>query len=154
MSSSTLCASASVALAALVGFAALPHVSSGQGANDKEDRIQPGDRLKIHATNTLPDAPIQGVLRVEPSGRIALGAAYGRLQIKGLTLEEAEVAIQKPLQRYLRNPSDSVNRYDPLPTARDFQREGAMKRRIDELEKEVRTLRAQLDDLRKKGRSN
>src|SRR6266545_1202256 len=145
MSSSTLCASASVALAALVGFAALPHVSSGQGANDKEDRIQPGDRLKIHATNTLPDAPIQGVLRVEPSGRIALGAAYGRLQIKGLTLEEAEVAIQ----RYLRNPSVSVTRYDPLPTARDFQREGAMKRRIDELEKEVRTLRAQLDDLRK-----
>src|SRR5262249_38502403 len=132
------CASAGVTLAALVAFAALPCASRGQGATDKEDRIQPGDRLNIHATNTLPGGPIQGVFRVEPSGKVALGPHYGRLQIKGQTLEEAEAAIHKHLQHFLREPAVSVTRYDPLPTARDLQREGAMKRRIEEeLEKRV-----------------
>jgi protein involved in polysaccharide export with SLBB domain len=70
--------------------------------------IKPGDLLFIDAIGTLINQPIQEVCFVEPAGTIALGPAYGRVKIEGLTLEEAERAIKKKLQAVLFNPEVSV----------------------------------------------
>ncbi len=113
-------------------------------APDKADRIRPGDLLKVDVANTLPQEPISGVFQVEPSGKVALGPNYGRVDIKGLTLEEAEAAINKHLADVLRNPRSSVTR--PLPEAPNKE----LERRVQQLENEVRQLRSLVEELRKK----
>ena len=54
------------------------------------------------------DCPIDGEFVVEPGGTVALGPAYGRAQVVGLTEEEAEVAIWKKLAEVLNKPDVSV----------------------------------------------
>jgi hypothetical protein len=115
---------------------------------EKPDLIQPGDRLHIHATPALPENPIRGVFRVERSGKVALGPDYGRVEVKGLTLEEAEVAIQKHLARIIKGPAVSVTRYDPLPSASEL----ALEERVRRLERELHALRNEVEELRKKPR--
>jgi len=112
---------------------------------DEPDRIKPGQRLTIRVTGTLPDAPIDAIFLVEASGKVALGVDYGRVDLKGLTLEEAETLIQQHLKSYLKNPTVLVARYVPL-TDEDLQR------RIQQLEKDVRQLRTAVDVLRGKRR--
>jgi RNA polymerase sigma factor (sigma-70 family) len=112
-------------------------------APDKADRIRPGDLLKIEVWGTVPDASIKGVFQVEASGKVALGSPYGRVQIKGLTLEEAEAAINKHLATLLRNPAASVTR--PVPEAPNRE----LERRVGQMEKEVRELRSLVEELRK-----
>ncbi len=63
--------------------------------------IQPLDLLTIRVLGTLIDQPIDGLYLVEPSGQVTLGPAYGRVELKGLTLETAEAAIQKQLAKTL-----------------------------------------------------
>jgi len=96
-------------------------------------------------TGTRPDAPIDAIFLVEASGKVALGVDYGRVDLKGLTLEEAETLIQQHLKSYLKNPTVLVARYVPL-TDEDLQR------RIQQLEKDVRQLRTAVDVLRGKRR--
>jgi hypothetical protein len=115
-------------------------------APDKADRIRPGDLLKIDVANTLPLEPINGIFRVEPSGKVALGPKYGRADVKGLTLEEAEAAIDKHLATVLREPHASVTRPVPEAPTRELER------RVGLLEKEVRDLRSLVEELRKKRR--
>ena len=67
-------------------------------------RIKPGDLLCISALGTILDQPIDGNYLVEPAGTVALGPAYGRAKVEGLTLEEAREAIQKKLQEVLAGP--------------------------------------------------
>ncbi|HEX6512111.1 MAG TPA: polysaccharide biosynthesis/export family protein, partial [Chloroflexota bacterium] len=112
----------------------------------KDDRLRPGDLLDIRVPKTyaLPDASIKGVFQVEASGKVALGPGYGRREVKGLTLEEAEEVIQKHLSRVLKDPVVSVTR--PVPAHSELER------RIQQLEMEVRTLRALVEELRKKAR--
>jgi protein involved in polysaccharide export with SLBB domain len=75
---------------------------------DTTYRIHPGALLAIHAIGTLQDQPIDDIFSVEPAGTVALGPAYGRADVKGLTLEEAEKAIQKKLQAVLTKPEVQV----------------------------------------------
>ncbi len=70
--------------------------------------ILPGDSLVIRAVGTIPDAPIDGIYTVEPAGTVDLGPAYGRVNVKGLSLVQAEPAITKQLQQILRQPEVSV----------------------------------------------
>ena len=51
--------------------------------------IHPLDVLQIRAVGTLLDQPIDGFYLVEPNGQVALGPAYGRVDVKGLTWEQA-----------------------------------------------------------------
>jgi hypothetical protein len=119
---------------------------------DKEDRIRAGDRLAISASNTLPNAPIKGIYRVEPSGKVALGAAYGRVVVAGMTPEQAEAALVRRLSELIRDPRVSVTRYDPL-TAGEGPGEGsALERRLQHLEEEVRALRVAIEKLLKQRR--
>jgi molybdenum-dependent DNA-binding transcriptional regulator ModE len=55
------------------------------------------------------DQPINAEFIVEPQGTVALGPAYGRAQVAGLTLEQAERAIQKKLEEVLNQPDVSVS---------------------------------------------
>jgi hypothetical protein len=112
----------------------------------RQDRIRPGDILNIQVGGSLPNAPIHGAFQVEPSGKVALGSPFGRVEITGLTLEEAEAAINKHLSSFLRSPAASVTR--PVPEAPNRE----LDRRVRQLEKEVRELRSLVEELRKKHR--
>jgi protein involved in polysaccharide export with SLBB domain len=70
--------------------------------------ISPGALLSINVLGALTVAPIQGTYTVEPTGTVALGPVYGRVQVKGLTFEAAEEAIQKKLKEVLQKPEVQV----------------------------------------------
>jgi hypothetical protein len=70
-------------------------------------RIGPDDLLRISA-NTPPDQPLDGEYRVAPDGAVLLGNTYGKFLLKGLTLEEAENALNKGLINMLRVPCATV----------------------------------------------
>lgn len=108
-----------------------------------KDVIEPGDRLRIRGLNTIPTDPIDAVYRVEPSGKVSLGAVYGRVQVGGQTLEDAEASICWQLGNYLRNPKVSVTRYDPLADEQVRSLEG----RVRMLEDDVRKLQAAVEKL-------
>jgi multidrug efflux pump subunit AcrA (membrane-fusion protein) len=71
-------------------------------------RIAPGDILDIWANSTLVDQPIHGPYLVEPDGQVSLGPAYGRVNLKGLTFQEAEAVVTKKLSEILRSPEVSI----------------------------------------------
>jgi RNA polymerase sigma factor (sigma-70 family) len=126
--------------------------SDAKPAEDKAkaDKIKSGDRIFIYVNPSLPDNPIRATYEVEASGKVALGPGYGRVLVADMTPEEAESAIQKFLAAILKKPEVSVSRKPPTPVA-----EGAnpqLERRVQQLEKEVRSLRSALDDLQKKPR--
>lgn len=71
------------------------------------NRIEPLDVLTVWASGTLLDQPIRGCFLVEPGGKVSLGPAYGRVDVKGLTIQEAE-AVKKHLETILRAPEVEV----------------------------------------------
>lgn len=75
--------------------------------------IRVGDRLYVHVADTLPNQPIKGVYKVEPSGKVPLGA-YGRVLVAGLTPEAAEARVREHLASIIKNPSVSLTWYDPI----------------------------------------
>jgi protein involved in polysaccharide export with SLBB domain len=70
--------------------------------------INPIDVLQVRVWGTLLDQPIDGFFLVEPAGTIPLGPAYGRVHLRGLSLEAAEMAIQKKLEPILKKPDVQV----------------------------------------------
>lgn len=112
---------------------------------EPEDRIRAGDLLTIRAVgNLIPDRPLNGVHRVEGSGKVAL-PGYGRVLIKGLTLEEAEAAIHKHMGTMIKEPP-------AISVARPIPADPALEPRVERLEKEVRELRVLIEEMRKKPR--
>ena len=93
-----------------VQVTAAGHASQWRGGRvpTASSRISPDDLLEIRVLGTMLDQPIDGNMAVEPSGTIPLGPAYGRAMVKGLTLEEAEAAIAKHLEKVLTKPDVSV----------------------------------------------
>jgi polysaccharide export outer membrane protein len=71
-------------------------------------RIESNDYLFINAVGTLPEQPINAAYLVTPGGTVDLGAAYGRVKVDNLTLEEANVAVENQLKKVLREPQVSV----------------------------------------------
>lgn len=70
------------------------------------------DALHIQVRGSLPDAPIDGVYRIEPGGTIRLGYHYGSVPVSGLTVNDAERAIARHLRDYLREPIVSATLAD------------------------------------------
>jgi HEAT repeat protein/protein involved in polysaccharide export with SLBB domain len=62
------------------------------------NRVAPYSVLKIRALGVDPAKPIDGEYLVEPSGKIDLGPAYGKVAVAGLRFEEAEIVVQKLLK--------------------------------------------------------
>jgi RNA polymerase sigma-70 factor (ECF subfamily) len=118
--------------------------------NKKADRIKPGDRIYIHVIPSLPDNPIRAMYEVDANGKVALGPGYGRVIVDDLTLEDAEAEIQLHLSEIIKNPAVTVSRTAPIPVTEGSNPQ--LERRLQQLEKEVRALRAALDELQKKPR--
>jgi protein involved in polysaccharide export with SLBB domain len=112
------------------------------------DHIKPGDRLRIEIRKGFPEANNDAVLVVEASGKIALDPVYGgRIEIDGMTLEDAEASIKKRLSTFLKNPLVQLTRADPV---KDDDRIAALEARIRVLETAVSKLSDELAGLRKK----
>ena len=63
--------------------------------------LEPFDALGIRVDNALLDSPIAAVYVVDPQGRIDLGPAYGKVAVKGMTIDEARTAINEHLAETL-----------------------------------------------------
>ena len=66
--------------------------------------IEPYDALDIVVRGTILGKPILNCFTVSSDGSVALGPEYGRVPLKGLTLEEAEKAIATKLREVLKDP--------------------------------------------------
>ena len=66
------------------------------------------DVLQIVVVGTLVDQPIAGPYMVEAEGSVNLGPAYGRVQVAGLSIDEATQAIGAHLANTLKYPDVSV----------------------------------------------
>ena len=85
-----------------------PQNASPQQASQDLSHIGPLDVLNIQAIGTLLDQPIGGFFLVEPDGRVALGPAYGRVDVNGLTMEQAEQKITQQISKIVTGPSVQV----------------------------------------------
>ena len=74
-----------------------------------------GTRFYVKVSGTLPQAPIEGVFALEPSGKLHLGLEYGRVHILGMSYEQAEKVIEDHLREMLSEPSVMVT-HPPLTT--------------------------------------
>jgi polysaccharide export outer membrane protein len=72
-------------------------------------KIAPFDGLLIRVLGALPDQPIADAFSVDPEGKVDLGPSYGRVQVVGLTIDEAQAAIQRHLSQVLEQPQVSVS---------------------------------------------
>jgi polysaccharide biosynthesis/export protein len=72
-------------------------------------KIEPFDGLLIRVLGALPDQPIADAFAVDPEGKVDLGPSYGRVQVVGLTIDEAQAAIQRHLSQVLEQPQVSVS---------------------------------------------
>jgi len=76
-------------------------------------RIRPIDILQVDVEGELPDQEINNMLFVvEPSGFLNLGAAYGKVKVKDLSIEEARDQVEAHLRRTLRDPQVSLSLYE------------------------------------------
>ena len=66
--------------------------------------VRTSDILGIQVTGTLPDAPIAGMFSVQPGGIVNLGAPYGAVKVTGMTVEQAQAAIEAHLKMHLQMP--------------------------------------------------
>ena len=102
-----------VALLALAAYARLFRTeppAAGQPSDASLDMIEPLDLLRIRASGTFLDEPIDDFYLVEPSGQVALGPAYGRVDISGLTCEQAERKITEHLKTIVAASNTDLDR--------------------------------------------
>ncbi len=71
-------------------------------------RAQVYDVLQIQVVGTLLDQPINDYYLVEAEGRVNLGAAYGKVHVAGMSLEEIKAAVTLHLKQILVDPGVSV----------------------------------------------
>jgi beta-lactamase regulating signal transducer with metallopeptidase domain/tetratricopeptide (TPR) repeat protein len=85
-----------------------PAPSPSLRGRGKYHRLAPGDVVLVRALGALPDQPLDGQFEVEEFGTLALGPAYGRVEVEGLTVLEAEAAVTKALAEVLTDPKVQV----------------------------------------------
>jgi polysaccharide export outer membrane protein len=72
-------------------------------------RIEPFDSLLVRVLGALPDQPIADAYAVDVEGKIDLGPTYGRIEVAGLTVDEAKQVIVRNLETVLQSPEVSVS---------------------------------------------
>jgi polysaccharide export outer membrane protein len=72
-------------------------------------KIETFDALLVRASGTLPESPINDAFSVDADGSINLGPAYGRVVVKGLTIDEAEDEVRRHLQQILSDVGVSIS---------------------------------------------
>jgi protein involved in polysaccharide export with SLBB domain/beta-lactamase regulating signal transducer with metallopeptidase domain len=111
--------------------------------------ISPGDLVQIQVPGALFDFPIDGNFIVEPSGTVALGPMYGRTEVKGLTVEEAERAIVKQLKKVLQDPEPDVS-VNLAGWKSDMQLGIGLEAKVAKLERDLKKARAELQTIKKR----
>ncbi len=107
------------------------------------DLIRPGNLLLFRATNVFETHPLDGLYVVESGGTVVLGPTYGgRIKIDGLTVEQAEEAIQKQIRNFATRAVVIISRVPDEPVEK-------LERRVQLLEQEVLELRAAIRELQK-----
>jgi polysaccharide export outer membrane protein len=66
------------------------------------------DIILIRAMGTFEDQPIAEAYSIQPDGSVDLGPTYGRVDVVGLTIQEAEDAIEQHLRQFVEAPDVSV----------------------------------------------
>lgn len=72
-------------------------------------RIEPFDGLLIRAIGVLPDQPIADIFSVTPEGDVDLGPSYGKVKVVGLTVSEADAAVQDHLTQLFHHVEVSIS---------------------------------------------
>jgi polysaccharide export outer membrane protein len=72
-------------------------------------KLEPMDLIGIQALNTPPNQPIAGTYAISPEGTVNLGHSYGVVTVAGMSMDEAQVAIEKHLGRILQHPQVAVS---------------------------------------------
>jgi len=73
------------------------------------NRVETFDRLLIEVVGALSDAPIKGEFTVDADGEVNLGPPYGRVEIAGATVKEAEKKVDKHLSEILAEPQVALS---------------------------------------------
>ncbi len=95
-------------------FQAQPSASPfSPAARTQHERIQPGDVLHIEAEP--PEAELDRESTVEADGNLALGVRFGRVDVAGKTLTEAEEAIRAVVAKRYRDPRVQVTYAQQTP---------------------------------------
>lgn len=94
--------------------------------------IKPDHVLQIDVIGNLPDDPIQGLYLVDPDGNVNLGAIFGKVNLAGMTSDDAEAAVFVQLQKLLLEPQVTISIVG--------WRDSWELNRIQELEAEIRRL--------------
>lgn len=117
--------------------------STSRKSTDRESAkkytIQPNDVIQLDVGDPIPDHPIKGLYRVEPTGHVALGALYGRILLQDLSLMEAEEKLKAHLSKFIKPPIGLMITL-PLPTE-NSPRITELESRVEKLEVEVQRLR-------------
>jgi len=83
-------------------------------AHAQGDVVSPFDALRIQAKNAAVHAPIDGPYLVEATGHLLLGLPYGRVDLRGITVNQVEQAIEKHLTSFLFDPDVDVTYLGPV----------------------------------------
>jgi polysaccharide export outer membrane protein len=63
------------------------------------------DLLRIRAEGALPDSPIAGFYPIDLGGTVNLGPPYGQVRVEGMTVEQAQAAVEQHLRQFLKQVS-------------------------------------------------
>lgn len=74
--------------------------------------LHAGDTVMLTVLGTFPNEPIEGIYPVEAGGVIRLGYGYGRVEVSGLSIEEARQVIETHLRKTLREPEATLSLRD------------------------------------------
>jgi serine/threonine protein kinase/protein involved in polysaccharide export with SLBB domain len=66
--------------------------------------INPRHELRISVDGGFPDAPIDGLYKIDLDGYVNLGALYGKFKVIGLSADQAQAMILRRLEEILRTP--------------------------------------------------
>jgi RNA polymerase sigma factor (sigma-70 family) len=123
-------------------------IAPAPNAEKATGKIEPRDALRIRVANAFADQPIDGVYLVESMGTVALGPVYGRVDVKGLTLLEAEKAVKKHLAEVIQDPQVQVTLSEKRSSVQEMEQ---LRQQIDGLRAENATLSKQLKQDRTRG---
>jgi polysaccharide export outer membrane protein len=72
-------------------------------------QLRATDALNIRVLNTLEEAPINGVYVIDLGGYVDFGPPYGRVELRGRTVEESNKVVFDFLRQTLRDPVVAVS---------------------------------------------
>jgi polysaccharide export outer membrane protein len=72
-------------------------------------RLRATDALNIRVLNTLDEAPINGIYAIDLEGYVDFGPPYGKVELRGRTVEEANKVVFDFLKQTLSDPVVAVS---------------------------------------------